>query len=52
MGGVPAIREVQFSIIQNRGCFGGCNFCAIQLHQGRRVTSRSAWAQDSSSDSA
>ena len=37
MGGVPAIREVQFSIIQNRGCFGGCNFCAIQLHQGRRV---------------
>ena len=40
MGGVPAIREVQFSIIQNRGCFGGCNFCAIQLHQGRRVTSR------------
>ncbi|MFR6474239.1 MAG: hypothetical protein ACLUOL_03165 [Faecalibacterium sp.] len=40
MGGVPAIREVQF--IQNRGCFGGCNFCAIQLHQGRRVTSRSA----------
>ena len=33
MGGVPAIREVQFSIIQNRGCFGGCNFCAIQLHQ-------------------
>ena len=36
MGGVPAIREVQFSIIQNRGCFGGCNFCAIQLHQGRR----------------
>ncbi len=42
MGGVPAIREVQFSIIQNRGCFGGCNFCAIALHQGRRVTSRSA----------
>ena len=39
---MPAIREVQFSIIQNRGCFGGCNFCAIQLHQGRRVTSRSA----------
>ena len=35
MGGVPAIREVQFSIIQNRGCFGGCNFCAIQQHRGR-----------------
>lgn len=42
LGGVPAIKEVEFSIIHNRGCFGGCNFCAIQLHQGRRVTSRSA----------
>lgn len=42
LGGVPAIEEVEFSIIHNRGCFGGCNFCAIQLHQGRRVTSRSA----------
>lgn len=41
-GGVPAIEEVEFSIIHNRGCFGGCNFCAITLHQGRRVTSRSA----------
>ncbi|MEG0167015.1 MAG: YgiQ family radical SAM protein [Ruthenibacterium sp.] len=42
LGGVPALEEVEFSIIQNRGCFGGCNFCAITLHQGRRVTSRSA----------
>ncbi len=40
-GGIPAIEEVEFSIIHNRGCFGGCNFCAIQMHQGRRVTSRS-----------
>ncbi len=40
-GGVPAIQEVQFSITHNRGCFGGCNFCAITMHQGRRVTSRS-----------
>ncbi len=40
-GGVPAIKEVEFSIIQNRGCFGACNFCAIQMHQGTRVTSRS-----------
>ncbi len=40
-GGVCAIEEVEFSIIHNRGCFGGCNFCAIQLHQGRHVTSRS-----------
>lgn len=41
LGGVPAIKEVEYSIIHNRGCFGGCNFCAITLHQGRRVTSRS-----------
>ncbi len=41
MGGVDAIEEVQFSIIHNRGCFGGCNFCALTMHQGRRVTSRS-----------
>lgn len=41
LGGVPAIEEVEFSIIHNRGCYGGCNFCAITLHQGRRVTSRS-----------
>ncbi len=41
MGGVPAILEVENSIIQNRGCFGGCNFCAITFHQGRAVTSRS-----------
>ncbi len=41
MGGVPAIREVEFSIIHNRGCYGGCNFCAITMHQGRFVTSRS-----------
>ncbi|MDD3429411.1 MAG: YgiQ family radical SAM protein [Oscillospiraceae bacterium] len=41
LGGVPGLEEVEFSIIQNRGCYGGCNFCAITLHQGRRVTSRS-----------
>lgn len=41
LGGVPGLEEVEFSIIQNRGCFGGCNFCAIALHQGLRVTSRS-----------
>ena len=40
-GGVKAIQEVEFSIIHNRGCFGGCNFCAITMHQGRFVTSRS-----------
>lgn len=40
-GGVPAINEVQFSLASSRGCFGGCNFCALTFHQGRRVTSRS-----------
>ena len=40
-GGVPAIEEVEFSIIHNRGCFGGCSFCSIAYHQGRRVTCRS-----------
>lgn len=40
-GGVPAIQEVEFSIIHNRGCFGSCNFCSIAFHQGRYVTSRS-----------
>ncbi len=40
-GGVPAIKEVKFSIAHNRGCFGGCNFCAITFNQGRTVTSRS-----------
>ena len=40
-GGVPAIQEVEFSIMHNRGCFGACNFCSIATHQGRRVTCRS-----------
>lgn len=41
MGGVPAIEEVRFSVIHNRGCFGGCSFCALAFHQGRMVTARS-----------
>jgi uncharacterized radical SAM protein YgiQ len=40
-GGVPAIKEVKFSITHNRGCYGNCNFCSIAFHQGRTVTSRS-----------
>ncbi|MDR0818687.1 MAG: YgiQ family radical SAM protein, partial [Oscillospiraceae bacterium] len=40
-GGVPALEEVRFSVIHNRGCFGACNFCALAFHQGRIVTSRS-----------
>lgn len=41
MGGIPAIKEVKFSLISNRGCFGGCNFCALTFHQGRIIQSRS-----------
>lgn len=40
-GGVPAINEVKFSITAHRGCFGGCNFCAIISHQGRIIQPRS-----------
>ena len=40
-GGIPAIREVEFSVTHNRGCFGACNFCSIAFHQGRQVTVRS-----------
>ncbi|MFI3226788.1 MAG: YgiQ family radical SAM protein [Clostridia bacterium] len=41
LGGVKSIEEVKHSIIHNRGCFGGCNFCALSFHQGRYVSSRS-----------
>lgn len=41
LGGVPAIEEVQFSIISQRGCFGSCAFCAIHSHQGRIIQARS-----------
>ena len=40
-GGVPAIAEVQFSLISNRGCFGACSFCALTFHQGRIIQTRS-----------
>ena len=40
-GGVPAIKEVEFSITHNRGCFGACNFCSLAFHQGRQITCRS-----------
>ena len=40
-GGIPAISEVKFSLISNRGCFGGCNFCALTFHQGRIIQTRS-----------
>jgi uncharacterized radical SAM protein YgiQ len=41
LGGVPAISEIKFSLISNRGCFGGCNFCALTFHQGRTIQVRS-----------
>ncbi len=40
-GGIPAIEEVKFSLISNRGCYGGCSFCAITFHQGRMIQTRS-----------
>lgn len=41
LGGVPAIEEVKYSLISNRGCFGGCSFCALTFHQGRIIQARS-----------
>lgn len=40
-GGIPAISEVKFGLTSSRGCFGGCNFCALTFHQGRIIQSRS-----------
>ncbi|SHK39039.1 YgiQ family radical SAM protein [Hespellia stercorisuis] len=40
-GGIPAMSEVKFSLISNRGCFGGCSFCALTFHQGRIIQARS-----------
>ncbi len=40
-GGIPALEEVKFSITSSRGCFGSCSFCALTMHQGRIVQSRS-----------
>ena len=41
LGGIPAFKEIKFSVVSSRGCFGGCSFCAITYHQGRQVRSRS-----------
>ncbi len=40
-GGIPALNEIKFSITSNRGCFGGCSFCALTFHQGRIIQVRS-----------
>ncbi len=39
---IPAWEQIKQSITSHRGCYGGCNFCAIAVHQGRRIQSRSA----------
>ncbi|SHK94751.1 uncharacterized radical SAM protein YgiQ [Anaerocolumna jejuensis DSM 15929] len=41
LGGIPAIEELKFSLVSNRGCFGGCSFCALTFHQGRIIQTRS-----------
>ncbi|WP_294348685.1 YgiQ family radical SAM protein [uncultured Clostridium sp.] len=41
-GGIPAIREVKFSITSHRGCYGSCSFCALTFHQGRVIQTRNA----------
>ena len=40
-GGIPAIEEIKFSLVSNRGCYGGCNYCALTFHQGRILQTRS-----------
>jgi uncharacterized radical SAM protein YgiQ len=40
-GGIPAIKEIKFSLVSNRGCYGGCSFCALTFHQGRMLQTRS-----------
>ena len=39
-GEVRALDTIRFSITTHRGCFGGCNFCSIAIHQGQAVISR------------
>ncbi|MEQ8201536.1 MAG: YgiQ family radical SAM protein [Syntrophomonadaceae bacterium] len=40
-GGVPGLAPVQFSIVTHRGCFGGCSFCSLGMHQGKFIQNRS-----------
>ena len=39
-GEVRALNTIRFSITTHRGCAGECNFCSINLHQGKRIVSR------------
>lgn len=41
LGGVPGLESVQFSIVTHRGCFGGCSFCSLGMHQGKFIQNRS-----------
>ena len=38
---IPADEMLRTSITSHRGCGGGCSFCSLALHQGRRISSRS-----------
>lgn len=40
-GEIPAVSEIQYSLVSCRGCFGACSFCALTFHQGRIIQSRS-----------
>lgn len=40
-GGIKALESVQFSLVTHRGCFGGCAFCSLAIHQGKFIQSRS-----------
>ncbi len=40
-GAIRALDTIRFSVTTHRGCYGNCRFCAIAVHQGRRVVSRS-----------
>lgn len=40
-GGIPGLAPVQFSIVTHRGCFGGCSFCSLGMHQGKFIQNRS-----------
>lgn len=39
---IPAFEAIRGSVTINRGCSGGCTFCALTLHQGKDVVSRSS----------
>ena len=40
-GAIPAFDMIKYSVNIHRGCFGGCAFCTIAAHQGKRIISRS-----------